>query len=285
MAAMLAVVEPGDEVIVFEPFYENYVPDAAMSGAKLVFVTLHGADFTFDPDELRARLLRHAHAPSSSTRRTTRAARSSPATSSARSPRSARSSTPSASPTRSTSTSSTTATSTSPWPRCPGMYERTITISGLSKTFSVTGWRLGYVLARPPSATPSARCTISSPSARRRRCRRPPRRRYGASRRVLRRTARHATRVKRDMLLASLREAGFHCHSPAGGLLHHGRLLGPRIRRRRHRLRPPPDRDIGVAPVPGSSFYRSSEGARFVRFTFSKSEETLAEAARRLATR
>ncbi|MEJ5220708.1 MAG: aminotransferase class I/II-fold pyridoxal phosphate-dependent enzyme, partial [Tepidiforma sp.] len=53
MCAMLAVVEEGDEVIVFEPFYENYVPDAAMSGAKLVFVTLRGEGFSFDPDELR----------------------------------------------------------------------------------------------------------------------------------------------------------------------------------------------------------------------------------------
>ncbi|MXY71540.1 MAG: aminotransferase class I/II-fold pyridoxal phosphate-dependent enzyme, partial [Dehalococcoidia bacterium] len=54
MATMLAFVEPGDEVIVFEPFYENYVPDAAMSGATLKFVTLRGLDFVFDPDELRA---------------------------------------------------------------------------------------------------------------------------------------------------------------------------------------------------------------------------------------
>ncbi|MFQ5382229.1 MAG: aminotransferase class I/II-fold pyridoxal phosphate-dependent enzyme, partial [Dehalococcoidia bacterium] len=53
MATMLAVVDPGEEVIVFEPFYENYVPDAAMSGASLVFVRLHPPDFTFDPDELR----------------------------------------------------------------------------------------------------------------------------------------------------------------------------------------------------------------------------------------
>ena len=53
MCAMLAIIEPGDEVIVFEPFYENYVPDAAMSGAELVFVTLRGEDFLFDPVELR----------------------------------------------------------------------------------------------------------------------------------------------------------------------------------------------------------------------------------------
>ncbi|HEY7293934.1 MAG TPA: aminotransferase class I/II-fold pyridoxal phosphate-dependent enzyme, partial [Dehalococcoidia bacterium] len=54
MATMLALIEPGDEVIVFEPFYENYVPDAAMSGAKLVYVTLHGAECRIDPAELRA---------------------------------------------------------------------------------------------------------------------------------------------------------------------------------------------------------------------------------------
>ncbi|HNM78063.1 MAG TPA: aminotransferase class I/II-fold pyridoxal phosphate-dependent enzyme, partial [Tepidiformaceae bacterium] len=54
MCAMLATVEAGDEIIVFEPFYENYVPDAAMSGAKLVFVTLSSEDFSFDPAQLRA---------------------------------------------------------------------------------------------------------------------------------------------------------------------------------------------------------------------------------------
>src|SRR6185503_773191 len=54
IAAMMAIVNPGDEVIVFEPFYENYVPDAAISGAKLVFVPLEEPDFRVDPERLRA---------------------------------------------------------------------------------------------------------------------------------------------------------------------------------------------------------------------------------------
>src|ERR687893_2153200 len=54
IAAMLAVLDPGDEVVVFEPFYENYGPDAILSGAVPRFVTLHEPDWSIDPDELRA---------------------------------------------------------------------------------------------------------------------------------------------------------------------------------------------------------------------------------------
>ena len=54
MATMMAIVDPGDEVVVFEPFYENYGPDAILSGATPRFVTLHAPDWTFDPDELAA---------------------------------------------------------------------------------------------------------------------------------------------------------------------------------------------------------------------------------------
>ena len=82
IAAMLAILDPGDEVIVFEPFYENYGPDAILSGAVPRYVTLHEPDWTIDPDELRAAFgaadARHRR----STRRTTRPARSSRAPSS-----------------------------------------------------------------------------------------------------------------------------------------------------------------------------------------------------------
>jgi aminotransferase len=148
MAVLLAVVEEGDEVIVFEPFYENYVPDAAMSGATLRFVTLHAPDFTFDPLELRA-------AFSSATRAIIV-------------------NTPN-NPTGKVFSRDELARIADvcqefdclcitdeiyehilygdrqhvPMATLPGMYDRTITISGLSKTFSVTGWRLGYVLAKP----------------------------------------------------------------------------------------------------------------------------------------
>ena len=119
MATLLATVDPGDEVIVFEPFYENYGPDAIVSGAVPRYVTLREPDWAFDPAEL-ARRSTSARAPSSSTRRTTPPARSSRARSSRRSPRSADSGTSSPSPTRSTSTSSTTATRTCRWPRSTG---------------------------------------------------------------------------------------------------------------------------------------------------------------------
>ena len=78
IAAMLGLLDPGDEVVVFEPFYENYGPDAILSGAVPRFVTLHEPDWSIDPDELAPRSA-SARAVIVSTRRTTRPARSSPA--------------------------------------------------------------------------------------------------------------------------------------------------------------------------------------------------------------
>ena len=117
---------------------------------------------------------RRAREPSSSTARTTPPARCSRGPSSSRSRTSASSTTSSPSPTRSTSTSSTTARGTRRSRRCPGMAERTITISGISKSYSVTGWRVGYAIAQPGAvAWASAARTTSSRWARRIPCRRP----------------------------------------------------------------------------------------------------------------
>ena len=77
IAAMLGLLDPGDEVIVFEPFYENYGPDAILTGATPRYVTLHEPDWAIDPDELRAAVDAADPRRSSSTRRTTRPARSS----------------------------------------------------------------------------------------------------------------------------------------------------------------------------------------------------------------
>ena len=283
MATMLAVVEPGDEVIVFEPFYENYVPDAAMSGAKLVFVTLHGADFKIDPDELRrafsprtrAIIVNTPNNPSGKvfTRDELRHI---------------------AELCQEFDALCITdeiyehilydANEHVSMATLPGMYDRTITISGLSKTFSVTGWRLGYVLAQPTLSNAIRKVhdflTVGAPA---------PLQEAAATAMgeadAYYGELRQTYTVKRTKLLASLREAGFKCHSPQGAYYIMAdfsdlKLDGDDTAFAHHLTR-----DIGVAPVPGSSFYRSSEGARFVRFTFSKSEETLAEAARRLATR
>jgi aminotransferase len=281
MCAMLAVVEPGDEVIVFEPFYENYVPDAAMSGATLVFVTLQGPDFSFDPDELRRAFSPRTRAIIVNT------------------------------PNNPSGKVFSRDELTQIAALCqefdclaitdeiyehilyddnehisiatlPGMYERTITISGLSKTFSVTGWRLGYVLAPPHLSGPVRKVhdflTVGAPAPLQ----------EAAAVAIEQSDGYYAElrgmyTTKRGALYTALREAGFSCHLPQGayyimaGFEDLG-FEGGDTAFARHLIE-----NVGVAAVPGSSFYRSGAGANFVRFTFSKSHETLAEAARRLA--
>ncbi|MGI8926946.1 MAG: pyridoxal phosphate-dependent aminotransferase [Tepidiformaceae bacterium] len=282
MAVLLAVVEPGDEVIVFEPFYENYVPDAAMSGARVVYVTLHAPDFTFDPAELRAAFSSRTRAIIVNTPNN-----------------------PSGKVFTRAELGQVAALCQEfdclcvtdeiyehilydrrehvPMATLPGMYERTLTISGLSKTFSVTGWRLGFVLA-PPLLSDAVRkvhdfLTVGAPA---------PLQEAGAV--AIEQSDAYYPELralyaeKRRSLLAALREAGFACHTPEGAyyVMADFRALdfeGDDTAFARYLTE-----RVGVAPVPGSSFYRSKErGGHFVRFTFSKSEETLAEAARRLA--
>ena len=281
MATMLAFVEPGDEVIVFEPFYENYVPDAAMSGATLRFVTLRGLDFAFDEAELRA-----AFGP-----RTKAIIVNSP-------------NNPSGKVFGREELERIAALCQEfdclcftdeiyehilfdgrehrPMATLPGMYERTVTISGLSKTFSVTGWRLGYVVA-PPRLSEAVRkvhdfLTVGAPA---------PLQQAAAV--ALEQGEGYYPELramyegKRDRLLIALREAGFVCHKPEGAyyvMADFGDLgfEGDDTAFALHLIE-----RAGVAPVPGSSFYDDREaGSRFVRFTFSKSDATLAEAARRL---
>jgi len=285
MCAMLAVVEDGDEVIVFEPFYENYVPDAAMSGARLVFVTLRGEGFSFDPDELRRAFSPRTRAiivntPNNPSGKVfTRAELEQIAA---------------------LCQEFDTLCITDeiyehilydgrehiPMATLPGMYERTITISGLSKTFSVTGWRLGYLVA-PPHLTDALRkvhdfLTVGAPAPLQ----------EAAAVAIEQADAyypelREMYAAKRAILLDALRAAGFACHQPEGAyyIMADFSALGfdgDDTAFALHLIR-----DIGVAPVPGSSFYRpgSDAGSRMVRFTFSKSDETLREAARRLASR
>ncbi len=281
MCAMLATVEAGDEIIVFEPFYENYVPDAAMSGAKLVFVTLSSEDFSFDPAQLRAAFSPRTRAIIVNT------------------------------PNNPSGKVFTRAELQQIAELCqefdtlcitdeiyehilydhhehvsiatlPGMYERTITISGLSKTFSVTGWRLGYLLA-PPHLTNALRkvhdfLTVGAPA---------PLQEAAAV--AIERADSYYPELrdmyghKRGILLNALREAGFRCHQPQGAYYIMADFSdlgfeGDDTAFAHHLIE-----KVGVAPVPGSSFYSGHGGDKLVRFTFSKSESTLVEAARRLA--
>ncbi len=283
MCAMLAVVEAGDEVIVFEPFYENYVPDAAMSGARLVFVTLHGEDFAIDPEELRAAFSSRTRAiivntPNNPSGKVfTRAELELVA-----------------GLCQEFDTLCITdeiyehivydANVHVPIATLPGMYERTITISGLSKTFSVTGWRLGYLIA-PAELTAALRkvhdfLTVGAPA---------PLQEAAAvameqADAYYPELAEMYTR-KRGILLRALREAGFACHQPQGAYYIMADFSGLGFEGDDTAFAHHLIEQVGVAPVPGSSFYHGDAGNRLVRFTFSKSEETLEEASRRLGRR
>jgi aminotransferase len=170
----------------------------------------------------------------------------------------------------------------------PGMRERTVTISGASKTFSVTGWRIGWIVA-PAELTDAIRkvhdfLTVGAPAPLQEGVAAaldglPPSFYEGL-------TAMY--RGKRDLLHSALMDAGFRCLRPEGAyyILADFTGLGPAAAGG-----PPLDdtafavwlsRVVGVTPVPGSSFYREGGGRTLVRFVFCKTEEILVEAARRL---
>jgi aspartate/methionine/tyrosine aminotransferase len=280
MAAMLAVVNPGDEVIVFEPFYENYGPDAALSGAKLVFVPLEEPDFRFDRDRLRAAfsprtkaiIINTPHNPTGKVFTRDELlfigelcqefdaliitdeiyehiiydghVHISPAT-------------------------------------LPGLRERTITISGVSKTFSVTGWRIGYLIA-PPDLTDAIRkvhdfLTVGAPAP----LQEAAAVALGFPDSFYTELA-TAYAARRDVLLSALETVGFRVYRPQGAYYIMADItpvgVTDDVAFSRYLTA-----EIGVAPVPGSSFYENQElGRTKIRFAFCKKLETLQEAGARL---
>ena len=156
IASLLAVLDPGDEVVLFEPFYENYGPDTQLCGAESRYVKLHAPDWTFDPDELRRAFTPADEGDHSELAEQPHREGVLPRGTGVHRRRCARNSTRWPSRTRFTSTSCTTERRTSRSCRCPGMRERSILVNSMSKTYSVTGWRVGWVLA-PPDLTDSIR--------------------------------------------------------------------------------------------------------------------------------
>lgn len=286
IATLLALVDPGEEVIVFEPFYENYGPDAILSGAAPRYVTLHppaepDGEWSFDPAELRsafnaktrAIILNTPHNPTGKvfTRAELELIRDlcqefdvlaisdeiyehilydgaehiSPAT-------------------------------------IDGMRERTVTINSLSKSYSVTGWRVGWAIA-PPRLTAAIRkvhdfLTVGAAA---------PLQAAGAV--AVELPASYYARLaagyaeKRERLLGALRSAGFTAFRPRGAYyimtdirsfgFENDRLFAEHL-----------VKEIGVAAVPGSSFYRDPlQGANQLRFAFCKRVETLDQAIANLA--
>ena len=228
ISTMLATVDPGDEVVVFEPFYENYGPDAdSLRRHAALRCAVANPDWTFDRDELAAAFNNHTRAIILNTPNNPTGKVFSRDELDFIARLCAQNGTSLPSPTKSTSTFFTTAREHIPMATLDGMRDRTITINGLSKTYSVTGWRVGWChRAAKSSPTPSAKCTTSSPSARPRRCRRPAPSPCACRRVLLRAACRRLLAAQRDLTDSMLEAAGFRLLQARRRLLHHDGHLG-----------------------------------------------------------
>ena len=279
-AVMLAAVDPGEEVVVLEPYYENYGPDAVLCDAAPVFVPLSLPDFRLDPQRLSDAV----------TERTRAIVVNTPNNPSGRVFDRNEMNAVAEICTRHDILAITDEIYEHiiyegehvALAKLPGMRERTVTISGLSKTFSVTGWRIGTIVA-PPFLTSAIRkvhdfLTVGAPAPLQEACAAGIEslgRDYydGLARDYLRR---------RDILYRGLCDSGFRCRPPEGAyyiMADFSALSALDDRTFSTFLA----REGGVAPVPGSSFYsRPEDGRKLVRFAFCKRAATLERAVDRL---
>ncbi len=283
IAACLALVDPGEEVVVFEPFYENYGPDAILSGAVPRYVTLHEPDWSIDEAELRAAFTDRTRAVIVNTPHN---------------------------PTGKVFTRAELELISElcntydalvltdeiyehihylgsgghiPPARIPGLEDRTVTINALSKTYAVTGWRVGWTIA-PAPLTGAIRkvhdfLTVGAAA---------PLQEAGAAAMELPAsyydTLAEEYRERRDVLCDVLEKAGFELRRPDGAyyVMCGTAALDPLrddVGLARRLIE-----QIGVATVPGSSFYSDpAQGRDKIRFAFPKRLETLAAAAERLS--
>ena len=276
MATMLGLVEPGDEVIIFEPFYENYGPDTRISGGRPVFVPLKrvGDSFRFDPEQLRSAFSQDTKAIVITTPHN---------------------------PTGKVYSEEelqviadlciefdALAFADEPYEHIlydgvkhksiaslPGMEGRTVTLNSVSKTYGVTGWRIGWAIAMDEGITTAIRrahdfLTVGAAH---------PLQVAAARGMAFPQSYYHelasAYQARRDMILSILGEAGFDFVTPEGAY---------------YVMTDYPDcgydddlefslfmaETIGVTPVPGRAFYHDPDlGRQYVRFAFPKKLETL----------
>lgn len=279
-ATFMALVNPGDEVIILEPFYENYGPDAVLAGAKPVFVPLIAPDWDLDIERLaasitprtRALILNTPHNPTGKV--FTRAEISAIAELAQRHDFLVF--------TDEIYEHLVYAGHHHPIATWPGMRERTVTISGLSKTFSCTGWRLGYAIA-PRELSGAIRkvhdfLTVGAPA---------PLQAAAAVGMAFDADYynhfQRAYKQRRDVLMAALEKTGFACTAPDGAYYVLADFSAIDSRRDDREFAIWLAETIGIATVPGSSFYgEPGRGNSTVRFAFCKTFETLGRAAERL---
>ena len=284
IASMMATVDPGEEVIIFEPFYENYAPDAILSDAKPRYIPLRPPDWSFDRDELRAAFNQKTRAiiicnPNNPTGKVFTQDELEFVAALCREydalcftdeiyehilyPRDDK------------------IIKHISMAQLEGMRERTVIVNSMSKTYSVTGWRVGYCIASPAITgairkvhdflTVGAAAPLQAAGA------------YalGLPPEYYEKLQSDYT-ARRDLLLPVLERTGFRTFRPDGAYYIMTDISGfgfdDDVSFTRHLIR-----EVGVACVPGSSFYSDpSLGSQQVRFCFCKRDETLNAAAERL---
>lgn len=279
MAAMMTVTDPGDKVVIFSPFYENYGADTILSGAQPIYVPLYPPAFHFNPDELEAAFKQHPKAlilcnPSNPCGKVFTLEELTFIAELAK--------------------KYDTYVITDEvyehivyepnkhiyFASLPGMWERTISCSSLSKTYSITGWRLGYIIAPPEiievakkvhdfltvgAAAPLQEAAVTGLK-------------FGEQ---YYKDLQEKYTSKRDLFLKGLDDIGISHTVPEGAyyiLLDIGEFGFASDLEFCEVLA----RDVGVGAVPGSSFFKEPVN-NLIRLHFAKKDETLNEALNRLA--